>query len=380
MQEERRMILRMLEEGKITVEEAEALLNALGDTRPSAEEEPREDPWAHLEKMGEDFASRVELAAERFSRSLEHSIGEKLTKLPKLRVRFPFLGFEETQEFTQVVRGPVGAKEVLPVDLSNVNGPIKLQGWSEDCYQLTVVQRLKGKDRDLLRSRLYEADWEENSLKEEFQLAVPSFADRSVSVHLMVPEDRTYAVVLKSQNGSLRIENLRCTTLDLETINGSTELRSVKAERLRGRGGNGSCEMEGVEADSITHELGNGSYRVSLAAASVDLATTNGTVNLRIADVNGESTYRLRTTNGSVKVSLPTRADLGVSLDLQASVGRVTADLGSLQITQLERQGGGAVLKARSADFSTSGNKLQLEASCVSGSITVSDGNSWAES
>lgn len=71
MQEERRMILRMLEEGKITAEEAEALLNALGDGAESSEDsEPQEDPWKRLEKMGEDFASKVEIAVERFSRSL----------------------------------------------------------------------------------------------------------------------------------------------------------------------------------------------------------------------------------------------------------------------------------------------------------------------
>jgi DUF4097 and DUF4098 domain-containing protein YvlB len=39
------MILRMLEEGKITAEEAEALLNALGDGEGSTESEPQEDPW-----------------------------------------------------------------------------------------------------------------------------------------------------------------------------------------------------------------------------------------------------------------------------------------------------------------------------------------------
>lgn len=74
MQEERRMILRMLEEGKITAEEAEALLNALGDAPGGSEEEPQEDPWVHLGKMGDDIASKVEAAAERFSRSLERTV------------------------------------------------------------------------------------------------------------------------------------------------------------------------------------------------------------------------------------------------------------------------------------------------------------------
>lgn len=69
MHEERRMILRMLEEGKITAEEAEALLKALGESAksPEVEAENQEDPWVRLEKMGEEFASKVEIATERFA-------------------------------------------------------------------------------------------------------------------------------------------------------------------------------------------------------------------------------------------------------------------------------------------------------------------------
>ena len=86
------MILRMLEEGKITAEEAEALLTALGSKTDFSGSESQEDPWTRLEKMGEDFASKVEVATERFSRSIEHSVGDKLNKLPKILARFPFLG------------------------------------------------------------------------------------------------------------------------------------------------------------------------------------------------------------------------------------------------------------------------------------------------
>jgi len=210
---------------------------------------------------------------------------------------------------------------------------------------------------------------------EEFKLAVPSYGDRSISLHLMVPEGRTYQVILASQNGSLRVENLKGTALELRTINGSTELRSVKAQSLVGKIGNGSCEMDGVEAESIRHTLGNGSYRLSVAAPAVDLTTTNGTVNVRVTNLQGRADYRLRTTNGAIKVSLPSRVDLGVSLDLKTSVGRVAAELDSLEITKHERQGGGALLTAHSSDYQSFADQLHLEARCVSGSITVSSGS-----
>ena len=374
MREEQRMILRMLEEGKISAEEAETLLKALGDGSKSAEagSESPEDPWVRLEKMGEDFASKVEVATERFSRSLEQNVGDRLSRLPKILAKFPFLGYEESQEFTDVVKGQVGSGEVIAIGISNANGPIRVEGWSEDDYQLTMVQRLRGSDRELLRTRLFDLGWEDGAERTDFRLTVPSLGDVSIALHLMVPKDRMYEVELLSQNGSLRVEQLNGTNLKLDTVNGSTHLHSVKAHSIRGEGGNGSCEMKDVEAKAIRHSLGNGSYRVSVSAGDVDLLTTNGSVNVRVSYVQGVTSYRLRTTNGAIKVSLPQEDDLGLALDLQTSVGRITTEVKALEISRLERQGGGSALTAHSVDYSGKADKLDLEASSTSGSIVVS--------
>ncbi len=162
MQQEQRLILKMLEEGKITAEEAEALLNALTDGHSAEQGGPQEDPWVRLEKLGEDFASKVEAATERFSRSLEHrtegGLSEKLIKLPKIFARFPFVNYEQAHEFTQVLRGGrMGVENgVGSIALDNFNGPLQVEGWAEDGWQLIVTQRLRGgKDRDAVRGRLF---------------------------------------------------------------------------------------------------------------------------------------------------------------------------------------------------------------------------------
>lgn len=366
------MILQMLEGGKITAEEAEALLRALGADPTEEETERQEDPWVRLEKMGEEFASKVEVTTERFARSLEHTVGDKLTKLPKILARFPFIGYEESQEFTQVRQGTLGIGDVIPIKLSNANGPICLEGWSEDYYQLTVVQRLKGRDRELLRSQLHEVDWEHHAELTSLNLSLPSQGERIISLHLLVPKERKYEVQLLSQNGSLIVENLLARGITLHTINGGAKFRSIKADSIKGQGGNGVCEMKDVEAQKIWYRLGNGSYRLSMAASAVDLVTTNGAVHVRVAEIEGELSYRLRTTNGALKVSLPPKVDLGVSLNLKTAVGRISTDLGSLEITKQERQGGGAVFTAFSPAYASFKDRIELEATSTSGSIAVS--------
>ena len=70
---------------------------------------------------------------------------------------------------------------------------------------------------------------------------------------------------------------------------------------------------------------------MSMSAPAVDLMTTNGSMKVKLLNVHGSAHYRLRTANGSVKVNLPEQADLGVALDLESSVGRVSAEVDSLE-------------------------------------------------
>lgn len=373
MHEEQRMILRMLQDGKITAEEAEGLLKALGDgSKAAVDPDQPDDPWTRLEKMGEDFASKVEVATERFSRSLELNVGDKLSKLPKILSRVPFFGYEETQEFTSVVKGKIGPGEVIAINISNANGPVRVQGWSESDYQLTIVQRLRGSDRDLLSARVFDPKWEEGAERTDFRLNIPILGDASIALDLLVPKERMYEVKLKAQHGSLRVEHLKATSIEVDSVNGSVHLHSLKANSIRGRGGNGSCEMKDVEANMIRHNQGNGSYRLSVAAKDVDLLTTNGSINVRVAHVDGIAGYRLRTTNGSIRVTLPPQSALGLALNLQTSVGRISTDAQALEIGRQERQGGGAILVGHTVDYSNRSDTLDLDASSTSGSIDIS--------
>lgn len=375
MQQEQRLILKMLEEGKITAEEAEALLNALTDGH-SAEQGPQEDPWVRLEKLGEDFASKVEAATERFSRSLEHrteGLSEKLIKLPKIFARFPFANYEQAHEFTQVLRGRMGVENGIgSIALDNFNGPLQVEGWAEEGWQLIVTQRLRGKDRDAVRGRLFSPEWADGEERSSFELSVPDREDRFVALHLMVPEKRDYRVRLTAFNGSLHLENLTATSAELGTTNGSVILNSVHGDSVRGKISNGSCEMDGVRAETIRFRIGNGSYRLRVSARDVDCVATNGSIDLRTEKISKNSNYALQTVNGSIEVKLPAQADLGTSFELSTSVGRIHADLGPLENIREKRGGGGAALSGRTLGFQEQPLNLSLAAASISGSISVS--------
>ena len=149
MNEEQRLILKMLEEGKITAAEAEALLNALKEPEDTAEEERHTDLWTKIEKQGEEFAEKVEQAAERFVRSLETKtelrLSDRLAKLSKMITRFPFVGQEDTYEFTEDYHGTFAENGDILCKLSTGSGRVTVRGWNEPGFRLRVTQRIRGK-------------------------------------------------------------------------------------------------------------------------------------------------------------------------------------------------------------------------------------------
>lgn len=91
MSEERMIILEMLKEGKISVEEAEKLLSAIGEDKDtgsfkketSAHTESKKaktDPWSELGEVWEKFGSDMEQFWSSFGETLHANIGQKWAK------------------------------------------------------------------------------------------------------------------------------------------------------------------------------------------------------------------------------------------------------------------------------------------------------------
>jgi len=67
-------------------------------------------------------------------------------------------------------------------------------------------------------------------------------------------------------------------------------------------------------------------------ADQFDCKSTNGSIHLQPLAVPNDSQIKLCTTNGSINVALPAWPDLGVAVELQTSVGRVSSQLGQMDI------------------------------------------------
>ncbi len=379
MNEEQKLILKMVEEGKITADEAAALLEAVGQDEPkTASPDDENDVWEKLSKQGDEFAHKVEHAADRFSKSLEAKLeggmAERLSSLPKLLSKIPFVLGAEQHEFTQEFSGTFAADaDALPVRLSTTNGRIEVNGWEQDHYKLTVIQRVRGKDRDTARGRMIEIPLAEGAADaRDLVLAPETSSEVTISYQLFLPKKNPYEIVLTTSNGRIQTAYVNARSVVVDTTNGGIELRQIRAGSVEARTNNGSNVLDYVEAETIKQESGNGSLRQAALARETYCRTTNGSVKVSpLGILPQNSTMQLITTNGSVRCSLPRAANTGCSVEAVTAVGNVTVDIDGFESIQ-ERSASSKRVVGRTIGYEDAPSRLAINARTSSGSVVVS--------
>lgn len=379
MNEERLLILKMVEEGRITAQEAVELFEAMESDEPEKHHK-REDAWRKLEKQGEDFAHKVEHAAERFSRSLEtkleSGLAEQLANIPKLLSKIPFVSnmTDEVHEFVNEYSGTFAeALNEIPIELVTTNGAITVEGWDQDHFKLVVTQRIRAKEREIALKKVVSLNIpEENELIDRLSVKVEEQKDVSVSYHLSLPRKRPYLVTVSSTNGKCKVANLLAKTISNNTINGSITVRQSKAERIDATTSNGSSVLDYIESEAIYQTTANGSIKFIGSAKDIECRSINGSVKVMpLTFAFDQSKIQLTTTNGSVRCMLPRLPELNVKLDASSSIGRVRVDLANFAGQFDDKSGGRHIVRGEVISEAEDAKSIEITAKVSSGSIFV---------
>lgn len=373
MNEERKLILKMVEEGKITADEAVALLEAIDEKGSLGKsKETSEELWTRVEKQGEAFAQKMETAADKFAQSIDATIeGGFGEKVGRILAKLPFIITGETFEFVTEYKGRFAADILnIPIELKTANGSVNVEGWEEDYFQLVVTQRIRAKDRDSARAKMENLPLEpEETNLQELRINIPSMPDVNVSLRLFLPRRLRYTLQAGSTNGGINLGRIEGNTIQAHTSNGSIEIRQARADEIIGVTSNGSAKFDYVEANSIRQKTGNGSIKGSFLAKEMECISTNGSIKISLLTVLPESNLNLKTINGSVRCHLPRTSDYGVGVDVSTGVGRANVDVGNMQL-DIKKSGSNRIT-GFTEDFNEKAKQLKIEARTSSGSISI---------
>jgi hypothetical protein len=361
MQEERKMILEMLSEKKITAEEAAELLRALGPAvAPPAPQAPASPPFQPTGAAGVSGpAGPAAPAGPVTGDTADHSrsiLEDFLSKIDIDWSSLPFAFGGEPYRFEEQHEGEFADGDgAIELDLLARNGRVEVFGWDNPGWQAVVRKKVRASSEQRAREQAADVSTFTSDPKRLFFEEKPStslgWGNHGVSIELHVPRDRTYNVNARSSNGRVVVEGLRCLQFLAKTSNGKVVARAVEGKDLEAATANGSILFEG-------------------AGARIECRTANGSVTF--CPHGGQDTMaNLHTANGSIRVKIAPDPDAGYFIEARTGFGGLEVDLPDFEVKEREKQFGRRYLVGKTTGFDGKSRKVEVHARTTNGSVRV---------
>lgn len=295
------MILKLLEEKKITSEEAKMLIDALNDTKTeSSDDDDYYETKDFQDSMREDspeiFDDHDDFRKKyaNFGKDLKEVIFDRLSDIKSdvfdsLSFDIPnnadFNGFEsKDMEFELVNKASV--------KIEGTNSSINIKRGSSDKAILTIS--VKPRDYDRINEIL-----EIQYSKDNLDISIDEMYKDKVIIALQLPDIEFSNIKVETTNGPISIMDTKCDQIILEGTNGSITVRRCIGRVFKGETSNGSVRSEQNNFDdSIVVESSNGSVQTAMDYSKlIDMETTNGSIKFNNSSARS---FKAETTNGAI--------------------------------------------------------------------------------
>jgi DUF4097 and DUF4098 domain-containing protein YvlB len=328
--EERKMILQMIEDGKITAEEGLALLEALektdqkeGSGGSAHQQKEQTEQFNKLKDDLHDATERIIGSANKGASKLVDLFGKAMQKLQNIDMDFDFdfsfggVKVKETYELT-----PFEAKDLY---FSTSNGSIHCKSWEKEFAQINVTAQVtKVKDEEEAREKLLK-NIEQRKGNEQYSFFLKEKKGMRVSLEIYLPKKMYEALRLETNNGSVRVQDLEVEKVVIETSNGSIRIHDLQGEYVEGKTSNGRIQYQDVHVQKSELKTSNGSIHALGRLQTLQCETTNGSIRIEQGQVQ-QSDISATTSNGSVRIIYPLEIS-GVYGELKTKHGQLNCSL-----------------------------------------------------
>lgn len=280
MSEERKEILRMLSEGKISAEEAERLLQALPKRQPGR------GHWPWFDWVSSFFGPKAECS--------------------------------EQLDWT------LDGTKVSTIDAQTDNGSISLRGSNQDQVLVNAWKKVRAPTeaaaKEFAQQVQIHAERQEDVIRiyKEHPIPPPGV---NVSVRYEISAPRAIGANFRTNNGSIRIHEIDG-AVESVTSNGAIELQGGTGD-VNLRTSNGAIRLRDATGH-VRAETSNGRIEASVDQLKEGVfSTSNGAINVAVRESNAPVTAT--TSNGSICLTLP--ADFSGQLDAKTGLGHVHSEL-----------------------------------------------------
>ncbi|MFJ8066052.1 DUF4097 family beta strand repeat-containing protein [Psychrobacillus sp. NPDC096426] len=334
MQEERKRILDMVENGTITAQEALALLEELGKQSTPIisldKEEPKQQrTHAQNKHQSADFIEDLKrdftVMGERFMQFMQGTVD----KMKEFDFEMPFgepVIFEE-----RLVKEQASFDDI---SVNIANGKIEIQQTEEAYAHATVkVKSFKNSTEDEAKARFAEEfifTTEGNKLR-----VYSDMKTTSVQVMLFVPKKAYNYISARLFNGEFSAKNMEANSFKVKTTNGKVTLDTLTFKRADIETVNGSVQVQQVVGDSIEVETMNGRIYVDGKLKELEGSSVSGHVILTTKD---KQARKIEGTAVAGNVELYVPKDVSLKGETTSQLGKIDVQLSDVtHINQSEQ-------------------------------------------
>lgn len=397
MQNERKRILTMLENGTISTDEALTLLEALSQSEPakksadfSIDIEPaktqdheqkktEEDPFAESGKeeqsKGKGQSSKSGWSGTSAEEFME-DVRKDLTNVGDQFMQFMQSAVQKVKQFD--MDNPFGSSTTFEHKMQKEVKELEELIVDIDNGKLSIVPGEGDEISAVFSVKTFTSSSEEEAKKEFLEKLICVADDQSLRIS---SNSKTVQV-----NTVLTVPKKTYRKISVRLLNGGFDLRNLEADVLRVKTANGKVNLSYVKAGEVDIETLNGEIRLlSLESHKLETQTLNGLIYIdgKVKDTQA------RTLNGSISVTTshecPEKIDVksvGGNIELYVPsslslVGSITSTIGSLnlKLPDVENTSNQDQLLHRSMNFKKdeqdSPSTLHLFAESKTGSVMV---------
>ncbi len=376
------MILRMLDEGRITSSEAIDLLKAIGENTDDVEQQAKaEEPTKQEvktsatqkqgyqdqtyskteqqkteQKTNQSTSSKVESTISRFS-SLFDRVVNKLKESD-----FDF-NFGQSIEVDHVFQE--NEVDISKIRAQITNGGIKLHPWEEQSVRVECAASVFRTQSVEEAKSYFMKNVHFTTENGQLQLMVD---ENRMKVHadVYVPAKQYEEIHLRTSNGAISLEELKTKSMTIRTSNGAVSLDRVKGDSLTSSTSNGKIKLENSEWDKVDLETLNGAIRLNGKYEKVEAETLNGSITFILDEaLPGEASFK--TVAGKIELLVPD--SLRINGNLKATIGNLNCYLDKVKVHKESKD----VVQKRMEFIANeeAENTYKIEAEAKTGSISI---------
>lgn len=345
----------MLNEGRITVDEAVMLLEALGEknaletAKTHQKEQKKGEVDDKASRLIEDFGKKINSFIENLGQYVQDGLGKVGEVSNNFSGNFErgFGGRRNRFEETKTGKIRDGSSIII-----KSNGPVVIQGIDspDNEFRLELIKMIRVEDdkkAELIANQALEIEIKESQI----ELNVLDKRELWLETILYLPRNFQYQIEVQSVNGKLVLSDLDLMKVRLETVNGRVSIEK--------------CDALNLELKTL-----NGSIDIAGGFNLLDASTQNGSIDYYC--INGKTKATIKSTNGSVRVRMPISQSIDYNIEASTGWGKINIDL-PIKDLKLHRDGDNFVqaTTAESNNLDEKHQSVQLKAFTNNGSITV---------